>query len=169
MIVMYSVHNIYLFLGLLIFTVHILCCVCPPVSVLLSAHTCMILRLIDSSSSYNIPIIYNKHVTYQLYIPTGCLTTHDAVSNSLPVVTLPSEHVRGRYSLGMYLQMGHTDLIASTVDEYVTLSVKLLSNDSYQREQKMKIEHNYLTDLHKNKLVADEWLDFITLVVRTTG
>jgi len=91
----------------------------------------------------------------------GCLTTHDALSNFAPMVSFPAEHVRGRYTLGMYTQMGHTALIARNVSEYVALAVRLLSDDGFQQEQSQRVQEHYTRDLHKNDRVAMEWLHFI--------
>ncbi|CAM9920099.1 unnamed protein product, partial [Choristocarpus tenellus] len=46
----------------------------------------------------------------------GCLTVLEALSNEVPVVTLPSDLVRGRFALAIYHQMGYTDLVASDVE-----------------------------------------------------
>jgi hypothetical protein len=45
------------------------------------------------------------HVVLDTFPYGGCLTTHDALSNAVPSVTLPLEHVRGRYTLSMYAQI----------------------------------------------------------------
>ena len=92
---------------------------------------------------------------------TGCLTSHDAMSNNVPVVTLPLEHVRGRYTLGMYRQMGLNELIARTPREYISLSNRLLSDPDFHSEMTAKVEEGYTKELHKNHLVADEWLGFV--------
>lgn len=91
----------------------------------------------------------------------GCLTAHDALSNGIPMVTLPLEHVRGRYALGMYHQMGIEELVAHSPAEYIALTIRLLTDENYRSEQHEKIKHHYTHDFHKNLLVADEWLGFI--------
>lgn len=35
-----------------------------------------------------------------------------ALSNGVPVVTLPAKFIRGRFALAIYRQMGYTDLVA---------------------------------------------------------
>ena len=81
------------------------------------------------------------------------------------MVTLPLEHVRGRYALGMYRQMGITSLIAHSPAEYIAIAVKLLTDEAYRKEQYEKILHHYAHDFHKNSLVADEWLGFIQKII----
>jgi len=90
----------------------------------------------------------------------GCLTTHDALSNSVPMVTLPLEHVRGRYSLGMYEQMQHLDLVAHNESHYVDLAVRLLTDDGFQKQQSAAIDLAYNTRYHRNDRVAEEWVEF---------
>ena len=96
---------------------------------------------------------------------SGCLTAHDALSNAVPMVTLPLEHVRGRYTLGMYEQMVINDLIATNPADYVALVLRLLTDEKYWREQHEKIRYTYDMNLHRNSFVADEWLGFIRKIV----
>lgn len=91
----------------------------------------------------------------------GCLTTHDALSNGVPMVTLPLEHVRGRYSYGMYSQMGHDGLVASSTEEYVTLALRLFHDVAFRDAHAAAIRRKFGEDIHKNHLVAQEWLTFI--------
>jgi len=97
----------------------------------------------------------------------GCLTTHDAFSSGIPMVTLPSEHVQGRYTLGMYHQMGLKDLVAQNITHYINLTMRLLQDKKFHREQSDKISHHYVNDLHKNSLVADEWLGIISRIIKS--
>jgi len=90
----------------------------------------------------------------------GCLTTHDALSNRVPMVTLPLEHVRGRYSFGMYSQMGHMDLVASNQSHYEALAIRLLTDNVFRKEQIELIDDAYQHRFHKNRPLAREWVDF---------
>ncbi len=65
---------------------------------------------------------------------TGCNSTLEAIACNLPVVTLPGELMRGRHSFAILTMMGVTETIASTLDNYITLAVKL-GNDSEWRQQ----------------------------------
>lgn len=91
----------------------------------------------------------------------GCLTAHDALSNGIPMVTLPLEHVRGRYTYGMYHQMAHTGLIAHTREEYISLTLRLLHQPDFRNAHSAAILHKFSHVLHKNHLVAQEWVTFI--------
>ncbi|MCB1567513.1 MAG: hypothetical protein KDI69_01665 [Xanthomonadales bacterium] len=56
---------------------------------------------------------------------SGGMTAFDALSCDLPMVVLPGTLMRGRQSYGMLQQMGIEDTIASDVDDYVRIAVKL--------------------------------------------
>ena len=47
------------------------------------------------------------------------------MSLNKPIVTLPGQFVRGRYTFGFYRTMGIADCVAATVDEYVERAVRL--------------------------------------------
>ncbi len=58
------------------------------------------------------------------------------------MVTMPMEHVRGRYAFGMYKQMEHFDLIASSVEEYTGIAVKLLTDEEYRHNQSALVSYS---------------------------
>jgi len=90
----------------------------------------------------------------------GCLTAHDAMSNGIPMVTLPLEHVRGRYAYGMYRQMEFLDLVANTTEQYADLAVRLLTYPTYRSKQSRIVLQNFGNRLHRNELVSAEWASF---------
>ena len=98
----------------------------------------------------------------QCYL-TGCLTAHDALSSSIPMVTWPLEHVRGRYTYAMYHQMGLSDVVVHSLEEYVVLVLRLLTNETFHTEQTNKIHDAYYYRFNRNKDVAAEWM----LTIRT--
>lgn len=55
----------------------------------------------------------------------GGLTSFDGLSLNKPIVTLPGQFVRGRYTLGFYRTMGVTDCVAESADDYVAKAVHL--------------------------------------------
>jgi predicted O-linked N-acetylglucosamine transferase (SPINDLY family) len=55
----------------------------------------------------------------------GGLTSFDGLSLNKPIVTLPGQFVRGRYTFGFYRTMGITECIAGTAEEYVERAVRL--------------------------------------------
>ncbi|MBW3539457.1 MAG: tetratricopeptide repeat protein [Planctomycetes bacterium] len=58
----------------------------------------------------------------------GGLTAFDGFSLARPIVTLPSQFLRGRYTAGFYRRMDYGDLVAETTDDYVRIAVAL-AND----------------------------------------
>jgi predicted O-linked N-acetylglucosamine transferase (SPINDLY family) len=97
----------------------------------------------------------------------GCLTAHDALSNGIPMVTMPMEHVRGRYSYGIYRQMEHTELIARNIYDYIQIAVKILTDKSYQSLQSQEVYFKFHNILNKNHMVAQEWYKFFQVLLRS--
>lgn len=95
-------------------------------------------------------------------------------------VTLPLEHVRGRYTLGMYKQMNITELVAKDVDDFVSITIRLLTNETHQKQLSKDVLDLYFredavthevdsalsTRLHRNTEVATEWANFFKAVMR---
>ena len=56
---------------------------------------------------------------------SGCNSTLESLPFDLPVVTMPGSLMRGRHSAAILRMMGVTEMIAGTVDEYVSTAVRL--------------------------------------------
>jgi predicted O-linked N-acetylglucosamine transferase (SPINDLY family) len=59
---------------------------------------------------------------------SGNNTAHEAAACGLPIVTLPGPMMRGRHCLALLTMMGLTDTIASDIDDYVAIAVRLGAN-----------------------------------------
>ncbi|MCH7987832.1 MAG: tetratricopeptide repeat protein [Planctomycetes bacterium] len=74
----------------------------------------------------------------------GGLTSYDGFSLNQPTVTMPTCFARGRFTYGLYRQMGMTDCVATTSEEYVQQAVRLGSDRDYRdtilQELQMKSE-----------------------------
>lgn len=81
---------------------------------------------------------------------SGGVTTMRSISLELPVVTFPGQFMRGRHSYAMLKMIGLDELIAGSLDEYVTLAAKLGSDKDYRLSTIEKIRAN------KSKLFYDE-------------
>ena len=64
---------------------------------------------------------------------SGCNTTLESTAHDLPIVTLPTPLMRGRHTLAILRQMGITETIADTVDDYIEIAVRL-AHDTAWRE-----------------------------------
>jgi protein O-GlcNAc transferase len=79
----------------------------------------------------------------------GCNSSFEAIAYDVPVVTLPVDTMRGRHTVAHLKMMGLEELIASSIDGYVQLAVKLAQDPAYRRQIAAKIAAN------KHKLYRD--------------
>ncbi len=69
----------------------------------------------------------------------GANTSYDAFAAGTPVVTLPGEFQRGRYTYATYHKMGVLDCIIDSVETYVDLAVALGTDPIFNNEMSTKI------------------------------
>lgn len=69
----------------------------------------------------------------------GGLTSLDGLSLNKPIVTLPGQFVRGRYTFGFYRTMGVDDCIAATVEDYVAKAVQLGTDREWRSHVEQRI------------------------------
>lgn len=69
----------------------------------------------------------------------GGVTSYDGLAVGTPIVTLPSQYQRGRYTLGCYRKIEVLDCVASSAEEYVELAVRLGSDCDYRHSVKERI------------------------------
>ena len=62
----------------------------------------------------------------------GGLTAYDGFSLNQATVTLPTRFARGRFTYGLYRQMGMTDCVVTTPEEFVQQAVRLGSDRNYR-------------------------------------
>jgi predicted O-linked N-acetylglucosamine transferase (SPINDLY family) len=79
-----------------------------------------------------------------LDVPTfsGGVSSLEAFAMGAPIVTWPGEFMRGRVTAGYYQQMGLDDLIASNMDEYVSLAIKLAHDPEFKNQMQNDIKAN---------------------------
>jgi protein O-GlcNAc transferase len=63
----------------------------------------------------------------------GGLTSFDGLSLNKPIVTLPGNFLRGRFTYGFYRTMGVDECIAADADDYVARAVRLGTNVAWRR------------------------------------
>jgi protein O-GlcNAc transferase len=69
----------------------------------------------------------------------GGNTAYQAFAAGVPVVTLPSDYVRGRSTMALYHQMGVGDAIAENPEEYVDIATRLGRDQRIRRELSQEI------------------------------
>lgn len=80
---------------------------------------------------------------------SGGQTSYDALSCDLPIVTLPGQMMRGRQTYGMLRQIGVEDTIATDVDDYIRIAVRLGKDRALRDDVARRIREN------KHKLFND--------------
>jgi predicted O-linked N-acetylglucosamine transferase (SPINDLY family) len=63
----------------------------------------------------------------------------EALSLGIPVVTLPAFQLRGRFTLGLYRELGLDDCVARSPEDYVALALKLGQETEYRRSVSAQI------------------------------
>ena len=70
---------------------------------------------------------------------SGGKTSIEAIGCGLPVVTLPGEFMRGRHAYAMLKMIEATDTIATNLDDYVDIAIRLGIDKGFCRNIKAKI------------------------------
>jgi predicted O-linked N-acetylglucosamine transferase (SPINDLY family) len=97
----------------------------------------------------------------------GGRTSYEALSFGQPIVTLPSQFLRGRMTLAMYKKMQLLDCVAETPQRYVDIAVKLGTEPDYRAEIRSKI--SAANDvLYEDKEVVRELESFFEQAVSKT-
>ena len=70
---------------------------------------------------------------------SGGFTTYQSLAAGTPVVTLPSQFMRGRVSLGLYCQMQVMDCVSSNIEEYIDIVKRLCLDHDFARSVREQI------------------------------
>ncbi len=70
----------------------------------------------------------------------GGNSSYEALAMNVPVVTLPSEFLRGRITLALYKRMEMLDCVATSADDYVTKAVQIANDRAVRGELVQKIK-----------------------------
>ncbi len=98
----------------------------------------------------------------------GGSTTYEALSLGTPIVTLPTQFLRGRMAYGLYQKIGVTDAIADTADAYVEKAVAIATQPDYRQELSERIKANHDV-LYSEQAAVDEMARlFMELIERHT-
>ncbi|WP_435006860.1 tetratricopeptide repeat protein [Tundrisphaera lichenicola] len=69
----------------------------------------------------------------------GGNSSYEALAAGTPIVTLPSQFLRGRLTHAMYRQMGMTGLTVQDAEEYIQTAVRLCNDRDLRREVRRQI------------------------------
>jgi len=69
----------------------------------------------------------------------GCNSSCDALSLAAPVVTLPGAQLPGRFTLGLYNEIGVDACIARSAEEYVDIALRLGCDPDYRKSVSERI------------------------------
>ncbi len=96
---------------------------------------------------------------------SGGNTTLEAFSHDLPVVTLPGELMRSRHTKAFLDLMGVTETVASSLDEYVALAVRLARDSSWQAAVRRRIADRK-GSLYRTREPIEALMEFIERELR---
>jgi len=96
---------------------------------------------------------------------SGCNSTLEAIACNIPIITLPGNLMRGRHSAAILTMMGVTETIASTIDEYIELAVRLGLDSDWRKQIAQKIASNKHF-VYQDKTCVDALEDFLITIVK---
>jgi predicted O-linked N-acetylglucosamine transferase (SPINDLY family) len=70
---------------------------------------------------------------------SGGNTTLEALAQDLPVVTFEGDLMRGRVSAGMLRMMGMPETIATSIDDYVALGVRIARDPAWRQQLRSRV------------------------------
>ncbi len=95
----------------------------------------------------------------------GCNTSMEAFDLDIPVVTMPTRFLNGRFTFGMYKKMGFIDLVADTAQNYITIAVKLGTDTNFKKSMIEKISNNKKM-LFQERASVNDWETFLLTAYR---
>lgn len=90
----------------------------------------------------------------------GCNTSLESFDYDVPVVTLPTRFLNGRFTFGLYKKMGFVDMIATTADKYVKIATRCAMDKEWRRTIVDKIKSNKVAIFMEDESVT-EWSNFL--------
>ena len=96
---------------------------------------------------------------------SGCNSAFEAIACNLPIVTLPGTLLRNRMCHAILTMMGVKETIASSVDDFIDLAVRLGKDPAWRQQISNKISVNkHLA--YRDETCIDALEDFLETVVR---
>lgn len=103
-------------------------------------------------------LIHVSDVLLDSYPFGGCNTSIESLSVGKPLVTLPSEFLYGRFTLGFYKKLGVMDLVAGSFEEYVDIALRVGNDISFRNDVSSRISKMSQFLFEDNETVR-EWDD----------
>jgi protein O-GlcNAc transferase len=94
----------------------------------------------------------------------GGNSSYEALAMGTPIVTLPSNFLRGRITAGLYRKMQMMDCVVDSADDYVSLAVKLAGNREFRRAISEKINGGasvLFEDMNEVRCLEDALLECV--------
>jgi protein O-GlcNAc transferase len=73
---------------------------------------------------------------------SGCNSTFEGLTHDLPIVTLPGSLMRGRHTAAMLRMMGIEETIATSIDDYIAIAVRLANEPEFRHRLAVQIAAN---------------------------
>ncbi|ETW08008.1 hypothetical protein H310_02386 [Aphanomyces invadans] len=96
----------------------------------------------------------------------GSKTSADALLLGLPLVAMKTPFLRCRMAYSFYKHMGLLELVATTVEEYVAIALKLGTDAAHRNEMARRIQQKQHL-IWENREVVAEWERFLYNSVRS--
>jgi predicted O-linked N-acetylglucosamine transferase (SPINDLY family) len=91
----------------------------------------------------------------------GCNTSMEAFDLNVPVVTMPTKYLNGRFTFGMYKKMGFVDMVADSPQNYIKIAVKTANDRVWRETIKEKINKNKHL-LFQEKASINDWSNLLS-------
>lgn len=88
----------------------------------------------------------------------------EAFSFGVPVITFPTEFLRGRITQAFCWRLGVQQCVASSLDEYVAIAVRLGTDAAFRQHVRQKISVNH-SQLFGDESAAGDWERFLRAAV----
>jgi len=96
----------------------------------------------------------------------GCNSSCEALALGAPVVTLPGTHLFGRFTLGLYEEMGLRDCVAGSAGDYVERAVRIATDRGYRDQLAREIEARSAV-LFERRDITLAFAEFLERAVRS--
>jgi protein O-GlcNAc transferase len=105
-----------------------------------NAHRLHIIERVSSENFYSLLKI--SDVLLHPFPFDGSRTSADSLIVNIPFVTMPTEYLKGRMGYAFLRTMNISELVASTIEEYIDIALRLAADPEYYGQIQKKIATN---------------------------